>query len=173
MSGFEPFFDYDKLTQEMTEVLHHAATRFNLARDTFIRNPPNTRLCIDLLRAERAFDRTIDEVSRELWTLPVMVHVAGQRETEVCEDCGEGERIIQRCKRCGSTLHLWHEHLMVLTPEGPAELEEDDIPWWEEDTLVAKGTDGPRMTMYSIHPDRRLEKHEMECVSLVDIGDGN
>jgi hypothetical protein len=169
--GFEPFFDYDKFSPEMASDLYRAMIGFNHARDAFLRQPPSPRLGAEVIRTSREMDRTLDVICQSLWTLPVMVHVAGERQTEVCEDCGNGERIVQRCKRCGSTLHLWHEHLFVLTPQGPAELEEEDIPWWDEDSLVAKGTDGGRMTMYRIDPDRTLEKHEMECVSLVDIGD--
>ena len=170
MAGFGPFLDYEKFTQEMADDLHAAVIRFQRSRDAFIRYPPSPRLGAEVIENSHVMDRTIDTICQALWTVPVMVHVAGVREPDDREDCDAGDRVIQRCKRCGSTLHAWHERLMVITPQGPAELEEDDVPWWDEGTLVAKSTHGSNVSMYRIDPDRLLEKHEMECVSLVDIG---
>jgi hypothetical protein len=169
MSSFEPFFNYEKLTPKMAKDLRDAVVRHRLATDSLIRSPVNIKQSVAAIEAAYDVESVIDTIRSAIWTVPVMVHLAGEKQFETCEHCEYAEQVIQRCKRCGSTLHLWHEHLGVLTPDGPRELGPDDVPWWDENEIVAKAHFGSAMTMYSIDPSRLLEKHEMECVSLVDL----
>jgi hypothetical protein len=169
MSSFEPFFDYEKITQEMADSLRDAVVRHRLATDSLIRSPANIQRSTEVIESAYEIEGVIDAIRSAIWTIPVMVHLAGVKESEMCEHCEYAEYVIQRCKRCGSTLHLWHENLGVLTPDGPRELGPDDVPWWDENEIVAKAQHGPTMTMYRIDPSRLLEKHEMECVSLADL----
>lgn len=169
MPNFEPFFNYDKLTQEMADDLHRAMVKHRLASDTFIRLATPTK-GKDVLESSYEVEMVIDEIRQAIWTIPVMVHLAGERKAETCLDCGDEEGVVQRCKRCGSVLHAWNEHLAVLTPDGPRELEEDEVRWWDVDAIVAKGTSsGGSMLMYRIDPSRELERYEMECISLVGL----
>lgn len=155
----------------MANDLHRATVRFARARDNFLRHPASILNGVEMIESSHLIEQTIREISQVLWTLPVIVHVAGTRQSEPCDDCDDGDVVIQRCKRCGSTLHQWHNNTVMPTSQGFSELTEDDVSWWEEDELVAKATINGRVTMYAVEPGRSLDKHEMECVSLVDIGE--
>lgn len=168
--NFDPYLDWDKVDQEVTDDLYDALASYERDRETFLKNKTidNAK---KVLRSHNAITEVSIAVHDYIYTIPVMVHEAGTKKRELDPDYPEeGEVTVQRCKRCGSILHAWREGVGVMTNDGPKEISEDDIPWWDVGDIVAKAT-GPEgaIGMYLIDPDHQLEKHEMKCVSLVDL----
>lgn len=173
--GFEPFIDFDALTLEQAEELRRAVCGYRSAVDTLADSAtPETLLDLakNVLRASDDASRTVAEIMNDLHTTPVMVHVAGPRREETNPDDPDDHGVLQRCRRCGSVLNFWSEHVRVLDPaEGPRPLDEDEVPWWDEGELVAKANNQFGLGMYRVSPDRALEKHERECADLSELGE--
>jgi hypothetical protein len=168
--NFEPYFDWGQIDEEMTTDLHEAIVAYRKATDAFVEEG-SAEKARALMQSQHEVGMVAEAIRRTVWTQPVMVHIAGQKKAEV-DDEGH-DTIIQRCKRCGSTLQLWHEGVMVLGPSGPHELRDEDIPWWEEGAVVAKHTDEVGMGLFEIEGGRDLEAHEKMCPDFADqLGSG-
>jgi hypothetical protein len=177
--NFEPYIDWDDLSDEMADDLSSRLTRFRKVSDLFIkesnrkrrRRPEKIRAhAAEMLRLQYELSALYQAIVQTLVTVPMMVHVAGEKKTEQCESI-DHDHIVQRCTRCGSMLQSWHANTTVMTPLGPQEIDEEDVTWWTPGSTVAKSGDtgGPPMLhMYEIE-DRELEKHEMVCVDLAEM----
>jgi hypothetical protein len=160
--NFDPFIDWDSVTQEMADDMHVKILEYKEAIKKF--EAENTiSNCADVLRLQFELTTTSNSIHAALFTVPVMVHNAGEK---VSDSDSEGHSVItQRCTRCGSVLQGWREGMAVLTPNGIEDLVEDKISWWKPGDVVAKASDAESMTMYVIE-DRDLDKHERECVDI-------
>lgn len=163
MSSFEPFIDWDEMSDEMLHDLSTAYREFRKAQKSFDRRQTKEN-AIALLKGQHEMSDIATAIFRTLHTVPVMVHIAGEKTTAT-ED--EQEVIRQRCTRCGSVLQQWMSGYHAMTPAGPIPMDEGDLPWWDPGDIVAKsGDENESMTMYQIDPERELDKHERECYSL-------
>lgn len=164
--NFEPYIDWDSVSAEMSNDMHAKLTEYKAAIKDFeeFNTPAN---CARVLKTQFELSNLSSVIHQSLFTLPVMVHIAGEKISEV--DPEEHNAVVQRCTRCGSVLQSWCEAFSILTPLGPRHLEESDLPWWEPGQIVAKATDDDSMTMYEIEKGRKLEKHEKECVDLTGL----
>lgn len=167
LMNFEPFIDYEGATPEMARDLHAALREHKDAtRDFVADDEPDLGKAARLIEASHRTHCTLTAIIEALHTTPVMVHVAGPIQHETDPDDGD-EHVIQRCTRCGSVLNFFRERFLVLDPHtGPRPMEEDDVPWWDEGTLVAKANSSDGVGMYEIETDRSLDKHERECADL-------
>jgi hypothetical protein len=165
--NFEPYMDWGAIDQEMSDDFHAAMVEQLRARAAFeAENTPANAAA--LLKATVEVSEVGDRISRTIWTLPMMVHVAGEKRVEECPDCDDRhERVVQRCSRCGSMLQMWHDSILVMTERGPAPMPEESIPWWDVGSNIAKSNDDEMgtMSMYEIK-DREFDKHEMICPDL-------
>lgn len=166
--GFDPYFDWAGITPELTAGFLKALTSHNEFRKKFEGDPTPENLGA-YLKVYDELQTVHDNIMRGIYTVPAMVHVAGARKRETHPDDPMQEAMLQRCARCGSVLHVWHEHAIVFGPEGPQEIQEEDVPWWDEGQKVAKASQPGQLEIYEVEPDRELEKHERMCVSLSDL----
>lgn len=167
LMNFDPFIDYESVNEEMAADLHQAMRAQREAAQDFVSDDePDLAKAAKFLEITNDVNSTVGAIMETLYTLPVMVHVAGERKEENNPDDESEQGVVQRCKRCGSVLHFWREGIAIFTPEGPRMLQEDDVPWWEEGTLVAKGQSDSTLAMYEIEEKRELEKHERECLDM-------
>ena len=173
-NSFEPYPDFEKITQEDADELHQLFRDYRQKSDR-LEQEARVEYVADFLQSFHAMNVRIEETVNRIWTVPYMVHVAGDKKTEQNPDDPTEEGIFQRCSRCGSTLNFWREGLMFLTPDGPKEMAEEDVPWWTPGERIAKRDGGPQgYGMYRIDADHELEKHEIMCVSLESlVGDGD
>lgn len=170
--GFDPYLDWDKINDEMTNDLHEGLVFFHEAQERF-RHNKSPKNASDMLKAHYEMAEIASDVKEAIYTQPMMVHVAGEVKSEDNPDNPLEEAVIQRCKRCGSVLQVYKEGLSQMTQHGPEPISEDEMLWWDDGDIVAKTSDSTSIHMYQIEgkdkPDRALEKHEMECVSLTDL----
>lgn len=164
--NFEPYIDFDAIDDRMTDDLHEAASAYKQATESFMKEKSKENAA-NLLRTQHRITEIAHAINASLYTQPVMVHIAGEKSHDSDED--GRDQAIQRCKRCGSVLQIWKTGWAAMTPAGPHRLEEEDLPWWEEDDLVAKNSDNESMTMYEIEKNRDLEKHEFPCLDLTSL----
>jgi len=170
--GFEPYLDWEKITDEMTDDLHEGLSFFHEAQDRFLENK-TSKNAADMLRSHYEMSSIASDVKEAIYTQPMMVHIAGEVKVEENPENPLDEVTIQRCKRCGSVLQIYKEGLAQITESGPEPVTEDEVLWWDDGDVVAKTSDSTSIHMYQIEgqgkPARKLEKHEMECVSLEDL----
>lgn len=163
--NFDPYPDFDKLTQKQAARLAQAVGAYRSAGAVLTAEKTPERAA-EFMRAHHDVGEIHDEILEEIWTVPMMIHVAAEREYEDIE----GESVLtQRCSRCKSILHFVKEGMVAFTEEGPVALTEENVPWWEAGQRVAKSTRQDGMTMYEVEPERELEKHELECVGLPNM----
>jgi hypothetical protein len=164
--NFEPFLDWGAITPEMAADLHENIVEFRRAQDLFLQDPTPEHAGA-VLKPQFELTKIANAIHETIFTIPVMVHSAGQKTRETTDD--DKESITQRCKRCGSILQRWVEGFAVMTPGGPVELDESNLPWWDEDDRVAKATGDGGMAMYEIEKNRELNKYELLCVDLAGM----
>ena len=174
MSSFDPYPDFSKISQEQAEELQEAFKEYKELSNLLIGDAtPET--AGKVLQAHHDLSVKCDDVIHDIWTVPVMVHVADDPKWEKNPDDDDQEALLQRCSRCKSVLQFWHEKMIVMGRDGGTDtVEEEDIPWWEAGTMVAKSTDQRdpmimNMSMYEVEPGRDLEKHERECVGFPEL----
>ena len=164
--SFEPFYDYESITEEMIEDLHKVVVGYKVAARRF-EAMRSKREAISVLKTQLEVQEAYNAIMSALWTVPAMIHVAGAPRTETHPRTGT-EAVAQRCQRCGSMLQLWHENLIVMGEEGPTEVEQENVSWWDEGQIVAKAIQPGGMHMYQID-DRELHHYEHECVDIKGI----
>ena len=165
--NFNPFYDYEDLTDEMVEDLHDDLWNLEEAKREFIASPSKDTAA-EYMKSLSQIDGTCRAIGETIYKVPAMIHVAGPTKHEVNPDNPEEEATIQRCARCGSVLHWWHEGMIGPTPDGVGIIGEDDFQWWEEGQTIGK-IEGPgpiHMSMYSVEDDHELQSHERECVDI-------
>jgi hypothetical protein len=173
--NFDPFIDYELLDQTRADGLHLAVRQYRDAVDAFVADEHASTLKARVVSQKlEAMDKTATKIMSDLWTVPVMVHVAGEKKTEKNPDNPEHEVDIQRCQRCASILNFWHEDMAVELPDGFDGYDVDDDAeqdhhWWSPGDVVGKVGDESHIGVYSIDPKRELYKHERECVSLSEL----
>jgi hypothetical protein len=168
MKNFDPFPDWEKVDQEMADDLHAVVVQQREAVEAFEENktPENAA---ELIRLYTETQATCEAIMRAIWTQPVLVHVAGEREWEKNPGDEDQEALLQRCQRCKSVLSFWFENMMMMADDGPRPMDQDEIPWWEKGEIVAKGEGENGFSMYLVEKGRELEKHEIECVGMPDL----
>lgn len=167
MSEFEPFFDYDKVNQEMADAFGQAIHRHKKIVEEIFRSGGkcSPKQLVEALKSNEECEEIVGAIKEDIFTIPVIVHVA----EDPAED-EESEGIVQRCARCKTVLSFWREGIQALTAEGPRQIDQEDVPWWDEGTLIAKTSSSQGIGMYEITPqDRKLERHEVECVGLPNL----
>lgn len=168
----EPYLDWDGITEEMAKDLHANFALFRQAQVDFANmNPLETEAlkaaAAKLLRSQHELQTVGGAIMATLYTVPVVVHVAGGR-TEAADSEGN-ELVVQRCMRCGSVLRAWTEGLRSIGPEGSCEVTPDDMVWWDEGEIVAKSASDDDRQIYRVG-DRELEGHERTCPDLTALG---
>jgi len=166
MNTFDPFYDFDAITDEMILDLHKAVVGYKQSARRF-EAMRSKREAISVLKTQLEVQETYDAIMRAIWTIPAMVHIAGQKRSETHPKSG-AEATVQRCQRCGSMLQLWHDGMIVMDDEGPTEVDEEAVSWWNEGEIVAKATHAGGMHMYEIG-DRELHHYEHECVDIKGV----
>jgi hypothetical protein len=170
--NFEPYIDWASVSPEMAKDMHEKMLEYRAAIKAFEASG-STKDCSDVMRCQFELTNISAVIQQQLFVLPVMVHIAGEKIHEPSlhgdEDEEPHEHIIQRCTRCGSILQMWCEVVRLLTPEGPVQVPEEGISWWEPGAVIAKASDDDSMTMYVIEDGRELEKHEHECLDLTGL----
>jgi hypothetical protein len=173
--NFDPFIDYELLDQASANELHLAAKEHRDAVDDFVADEhASVHKAKTVLQKVDQVDKTATKILTDLWTVPVMVHLAGEKKTEDNPDKPEQEVEVQRCQRCASILNFWHEDMAQELPDGFDGFDVDndaevDHHWWEPGDVIGKVGDESHIGVYSIDPKRELEKHERECVSLSEL----
>jgi hypothetical protein len=129
--NFEPYIDWNGLTDEMAWDLVEKLVPYKLANERLIKQAtrrwrkPNLRkmreATVELLQLQSELGSLNEAIIRTLVTIPMMIHVAGPKTVEECDSGTHNEHRVQRCARCGSVLQMWQEGMMHLTPAGPAE----------------------------------------------------
>lgn len=161
MSGFEPFFDYEEINEEMSSDLKKSLEVFRKAQDDLVaaKTPDRGIVCARrLLEAQNKLSLIARAINETIYTVPVMVHEAGKVKTETESD-GTSFRV-QRCDRCGSELI--------------AADDDDSGDFFDVGNQIAKSSVSKKINpknrreMYYIG-DRDLRKHEFECISLKNI----
>lgn len=170
--NFDPFIDFEAVTEEMAADLHAALREHRDAAAAFVEDDrPDPVKCARAVAAATEVNMVVGAIVESLHRTPVMVHVAGPRREELRAEDDDDEIedlvLVQRCSRCGSVLNFWTDHLGTFDPHtGPRRVELNEIPWWKEGQLVAKATKPGMIDMYLVEPDRPLDKHERECADL-------
>jgi len=162
--NFEPYIDWEDISDEMTSDFREKFLEYKKAQEMFTAHSSNENAA-RFLRIQFELSRLSAAIAQTLYTVPMMVHVAGPKVSGKDDD-GE-EQIVQRCKRCGSILQSWQPSMHFPTSEGPLQIPEDSMMWWEEDAGVAKSV--RQGTMYPIEGGRELEKHEKICPDLTSL----
>jgi hypothetical protein len=162
--NFDPYPDWEKVTDEHAKKLGNAVAEYRRA-SVQISDLATPQSAARFMQAHHDVGVIHDEILEDIWTVPMMVHVAAERDYEEIE---EQTVMVQRCARCKSILHIVHEGIVLMGPNGPEWMTEENTPWWAPGQLVAKATRPDSMSMYLIE-DRELEKHEMECVGLPNM----
>jgi hypothetical protein len=160
--NFDPYIDWSGITQEMVDDFHGTMVKFRKASDQFLEKPNKEDLAA-VLRTQSDLSSNFHAIMATLYTVPAMVHVAGERVQEELED---GRHEYQRCTRCGSTLAYWRSGLMTRTSEGETEITEDNIAWWEPGDVVAKAIVQDVGGELYLVSNRELEPHEKFCPDL-------
>ncbi len=76
--NFDPFIDYELLDQASADELHLAAKEHRDAVDDFVADEhASIHKAKLVLQKVDAVDKTATKILTDLWTVPVMVHVAG------------------------------------------------------------------------------------------------
>lgn len=157
---FEPFFDYDQLTDEMVDHFHDALTRNIEAQEAFHKEKNRENLKA-VLESHSLITGCAEAIRETIWTEPSTIHVVGPCVEEPHDD-HDCLMQVQRCTRCGSVLLAWCEHMPY---------PKESIDWWEEGTVVSKFQAHGMMRIASVG-DRRLERYEVMCVDISFMADG-
>lgn len=171
--GFEPFHDYDQISEEQAAELREALADYRKATDDLLVAHIGSRQVVcakRVLESHLKVSKVVKSVNEEIYTEPAMVHVAGEIEYEHYDEFGVTLNV-QRCERCGSVL--------MASPR------DDTNAFFDEGDKIAKknskrymGRSSKYMRRADLIPDmsqmyfvghRDLEKHELECVSLRSI----
>jgi hypothetical protein len=160
MGGFEPFFDYDSLSEEMAADLKLVLSEYKQAQEDLLGAGgviQQVNCAKRVVEAQNALMTTARAINDVIYTVPVIVHKAGRIRKETI-DLEDGEKAyVQRCSKCASELHIASDR---------------DLDAWQIGSAVAKTSKGsPMPTMYLIE-DRELLAHEYECVSFKNIFKG-
>lgn len=167
--GFEPFHDYEQLDEEQAAEIREALAEYRKASDDLLEAEAADQQVVyakRLLKTHQNTSKVIAGVNREIYTIPAMVHTAGEVEYEEHEVLDMMIHI-QRCERCGSVLHASpRESGGFFTP--------GDKIGKKSTKKLPKRSSYPRGMMPTFDQmyyvgERDLEKHELECVSLKSI----
>ena len=166
----DPFIDWDHISAEMARDLYVVLRDLRSTQDEFLAigpyHPGLRRKAAEVLQIQYRLGRVVEDIRSALYVMPMVVHVAGRRESAY-ED-GQ-EQMVQRCRRCGSMLQLWMEGFRMETPDGLCPVTSDDMEWWPENASVAKSADEHGRHMYRID-GRELRDYERPCPDLTTLG---
>lgn len=162
--GFQPHYDWEMLSDDMLNDLHQTSIEYCKTRDTFLIEKTRES-AIEFLKAIEKASKTQSEIMNALYVEPALVHVAGSKMEEEID--GE-ECVVQRCKRCKTILQFWSEKATYLTSIGPVGMDESEVQWWDEDSLLAKRFYNG-IAKIEIIENRELSKHEKLCFDFSEI----
>lgn len=169
--AFEPFLAYELLSEQQAEALHEAMRDYRETVNEFTENDE-----VDIEQAQRVMeaisemDEVYKTIAHDIYRVPAVIHVAGERDEEANPDNPEQSATVQRCSRCGSILQFWFEGIMYLTDSGLVrDLGEDDNLWWDVGEQVGKTDDPSGIDIYPIKEDQELERWETECADLSEL----
>lgn len=155
--SFEPFFDYEAITEEIAQDLKDALEQLREAQEDLLsaQDAEGMVSCAkDVVEAQNEIMFIHREINHHIYTVPAMVHVAGEPKLEFEEGA---PMYVQRCERCGSDLSRSmqesYEHFTVGEQVGKSHMDRDKTKY---------------ETMYLVG-DRDLYEHELECVSFKEI----
>lgn len=162
--SFDPFFDYEKIDEDMALDLRDVLIDLREAQEDLLASN-SAKEQIALAKKVMEYSNEIRiltrDINEQILTVPALVHIAG----ETVEEMDDGEIIyVQRCERCGSELSV-------------SDMEDDEF--FTAGTKVGKvisddNAIGMRSSiiMYRIG-DRKLDKCEYECLSFDQIFDNS
>lgn len=165
--AFEPFLAYELLDEKMAGKLHKQMKDYREALDTFVEDEePDIEKARVLMQAMEEMEDVYKDVTNDIYRIPAIVHIAGERSEEENPDNPEETATVQRCSRCGSMLQFWYDGLMYLSRNYEIRpLEEEDSRWWDVGQQIAKHDTPGATDLYPIK-DRELERWETECADL-------
>lgn len=156
--SFEPFFNYEAISDEMAEDMRDALSQLREAQEDLLSADDAEGRVSSAQRVVEAQNEIMfihREVNRHIYTVPAMVHVAGKPKLEF----ENGRPVyVQRCDRCASDLSRSiqegdDDHFGVGEKVAKAQMDRDEKLY---------------ETMYLVG-DRELHEHELQCVSFKEI----
>lgn len=152
--SFEPFFDYEAISEEMADDLKDALVQLRQAQEDLLsaQDAEGLVACArDVVEAQNEIMYVHREINRHIYTVPAMVHVAGKAKLEF----SHGRPLyVQRCDRCGSEL---------------CRSRDEDETNFTEGELVGKAQMGDDSEAMYLVGERELKEHELQCVSFKEI----
>ena len=174
MQNFDPFLDWEAIDEEIASDINKHVKRHRRLMEQFALmkrgDPGFVEAARELMQQQHKTTTLMGQVMHHIYTVPAMVHIAGERKWEDNLDDNTEQGLIQRCARCGSPLGFFSEGMMVIDEDSgqPRPLVEEDVPWFTVGETIGKIDRDEGMTMYAIE-GRELFKHERECVALNDL----
>jgi len=163
---FEPYFDWNAISDQMLEDTHSAAATYRRAIDRFLGQKSKQNMA-EFMKTQQALSQTVGLVERAIFIVPTMVHVAGEPFAGENED-GDAT-ITQICSRCKRVLMLWTANQAAFIPgHGAIELEPEHMTWWKAGQRIALSKD--QMHSYDVPPDRGLKPYEHPCPDFNGMG---
>lgn len=157
--SFEPFFDYEAISQEMAEDLSETLRQLREAQEDLLsaQDAEGQVACAKrVVEVQNEIMFIHREINRHIYTVPAMVHVAGEPKLEF----ERGRPVyVQRCERCGSDLCHSYNH------ESSEDFDNEHFAVGER---IGKAEVEGAETMYFIG-ERDLREHELQCVSFKEI----
>lgn len=179
--SFEPFHDYDQINPEQAHSLKEALAKYRKATDDLLTAHTADRevVCAKrVLEAHEEINEVMKGLNKDTYTVPAMIHTAGEVQEEIIEELGDLTLHVQRCERCGSVLKVSHydsgdnfldigdrvakksSRRRRLPARGGARMNE---------RMAARMELLPDIDQMYFVGDRELEDYELECVSLKNI----
>lgn len=171
MTAFEPFLAFELLSKKQAAELHTAMCEYRDTVDEFIKDDePDIEKARQMMESISAMDEAYKEIAEDIYRVPAVIHIAGERGEESNPDDSDQTAVVQRCSRCGSILQFWFEGIMYLGVDGKVrEYEEDDDQWWNIGEQIGK-TDAPGVIdIYPVEADHEFERWETECADLSEL----
>ena len=151
--SFEPFFNYEQISEEMAHELRDALKQLRDAQEDLLsaEDAEGVVTCArSVVEAQNEIMITHKAINRYIYTFPAMVHVAGEPKLEF----DDGRPVyVQRCERCASEL---------------CRSDREDDEYFGKGESVGKADLGEANATYLLGERERYD-HEFECVSFKEI----
>ena len=165
---FEPYFDWDKISEQMLDDTHEATVMYARSRDRFLAQKTKANLAA-FLSSQQTLSKTALLVEQAIFVVPTMIHIAD--EPIEGEDEDGDKTITQACQRCKRVLMLWTANQVVYVPgHGGMELLPEHLNWWSKGDRIALTKD--QKNSYIVPDDRELKPYEHPCPDFGEMFNG-